>query len=651
MVNVSSSLGTYRIKAVSERSIAIKFSCALLLAGKLNPFSGKHEVLTVDSASQYVEFRLWRQKKNEKWEPELECVKMLCKDNVAMDFTQFTDTAVTETNSESQPPTEALPTVPISVPALPSGVVNCASDLLENLQSLWGHSSFRPVQEKAIDSVVTQNHTFVLMPTGGGKSLVFQLPGICDHRYTIVVSPLIALINDQVRDLYSKGIGAESFTGETGDIRRQQILFQLRSAAPELKFVYTTPETLRNDVVFRETVKSLGSKNQISYLVFDEAHCISQWGNGFRPDYLSIAEESRSIAPKATIVLLSATATPEVISDITQAVGLDNLNLVVDHFDRPNLKFEVHEKDKESNNKIIEIMSSAESGLVYCSTKRECEETSALLEAAGISSQPYHAGLSKTVKESLQENWFRESIKILCCTSAFGMGINKPNVRIVLFHSLPSSLEELFQGWGRAGRNGLPASCHLYFSFADRIVHIRNICDQVNYDSQATSAAMIKFQKVMDFVMSKTCCRIKLISYFNPQEATVTVCNNCSRCEKPVAEAASFVDYTPHITQIISFLQVCTERSMTVKYLAQVLSGRCNKKVKANGDESSSIFRIFKCTVKESELFLRHVITKDILREVPPSRGSSNCSYLQLQVGSQYIKYLSGQDKLMYHLL
>lgn len=646
---MSCCLGTYRIKAASERSVAIKFSCALLVGGKLNPFSGKHEVLTVNSPSQYVEFRLWRQKKNEKWEPELECVKILCKDNLARDFTKFADNN-TETNTEFQP-TEALPTVPISVPALPSGVVNCARDLLENLQSLWGHSSFRPVQERAIDSVLSQNHTFVLMPTGGGKSLVFQLPGICDHRHTIVVSPLIALINDQVKDLNSKGIGAEAFTGDTNDTKRQQILFQLRSAAPELKFVYTTPETLRNDVVFREIVKSLGSKNQISYLVFDEAHCISQWGNGFRPDYLSIAEDSRLIAPKATIILLSATATPDVISDITHAIGLDNLKLVNDSFDRPNLKFEVREKDKESEKKIIEIMSSAESGLVYCSTKRECEETSALLEAAGVSCQPYHAGLSKTVKESLQENWFKESIKVLCCTSAFGMGINKPNVRVVIFHSIPPSLEELFQGWGRAGRDGLPASCYLFFSFSDRVIHVRNIYDQVNYDSRARTTAMLKFQKVMDFVMSKTCCRKKLISYFNPQEAILTVCYNCGRCDKPVPEAAAIVDYTPHITQIINYLQVCTERTVTVKYLAQVLSGRGNKKVKANGDESSPVFGIFKCTVKDSELFLRHVITKDILREVPPSHGSSNSSYLHLQVGSQYIQCVSGQEKVMYHLL
>ena len=243
-------------------------------------------------------------------------------------------------------------------------------------------------------------------------------------------------------------------SGETDATRRQQILFQLRSSAPELKIVYSTPETLRHDVAFREVVRLLGSKDQISNLVFEEAHCISQWGHGFRPDYLSFSEESTSIVPKATVILLSATATPDVISDVKQAIGLDDVTVVSDQFDRPNLKFEVHKKSKESAKEIISILSSGFSGLVYCSTKPECEETSALLEAAGISSQAYHAEISKTVKESLPQQWSLGTIKILWCTSAFGMGINKPNVRVVLFHLLPASLEELFQGWGRAGCDG-----------------------------------------------------------------------------------------------------------------------------------------------------------------------------------------------------
>ena len=243
---------------------------------------------------------------------------------------------------------------------------------------------------------------------------------------------------------------------------------------------------MRHDVAFREVVRLLGSKDQISYLVFDEAHCISQWGHAFRPDYLSFSEESTSIVPKATVILLSPSATPDVISDVKQAIGLDDVTVVSDQFDRPNLKFEVHEKSKESVKEIISILCSGESGLAYCSTKPECEETSALLEAEGMLSQANHAEISKTVKESLQQQWPLGTIKILCCTSAFGMGINKRNVRVVLFHSLPASLEELFQGWGRTDRDGQPAFCYLYFSYSDRIFRIRNICDQANYDAEGT---------------------------------------------------------------------------------------------------------------------------------------------------------------------
>ena len=242
------------------------------------------------------------------------------------------------------------------------------------------------------------------MPTGGGKSLVFQLTAICSHKPAIVVSPLIALIQDQITDLRSKGIGAESFTGETDSTRRQQILFQLRSGDPELKLIYTTPETINHNVAFKDLLRLMGEKDMISYLIYDEAHCISQWGNGFRPDYLSVAEVSRTLVPKAPIILFSATATPDVISDIKQKIGLDNLAIVRDVFDRPNLFYQVQEKGKETNRDMIHKMSSVESGLIYCTTKRECEEVSALLEAAGISSQPYHAGLSKAIKESLQQN-------------------------------------------------------------------------------------------------------------------------------------------------------------------------------------------------------------------------------------------------------
>lgn len=648
---MSCCLGLYRIKAMSERNVALKFACVLLVSGKLHSFHGKHEVITITSPRQAVKFRVWYRDNHGQLEPELECVSATRGDTCTDDFTAFAPTC---TNVSSDiVSNDMTPTTPISIPVLPSGTVTSSNDLLDTLKSVWGYSTLKPLQQKAIDSIISGNDTMVVIPTGGGKSLVFQLPAVCNHRPAIVVSPLIALINDQITDLRSKGIGAESFTGETDSTRRQQILYQMRCGDPELKLIYTTPETINHDVAFKEIVKILGEKDMISYLIYDEAHCISQWGNGFRPDYLTVAEMSRTLVPEAPIILLSATATQDVISDIKQKIGLGNLNIVQGGFDRPNLFYKVQEKGKETNSEMIDIMFSAESGLIYCATKIECEEISALLEAAEISSQPYHAGLSKAVKDSLQQNWTKGVIKVLCCTSAFGMGINKPNVRVVMFHSLPSCLEELFQGWGRAGRDGLQATCYLYFSFGDRNFHIRNICDQFSYDSQVKTSAVLRFQKVLDFVMAKNCRRTNLISYFDPEEASLTACNACDNCrETTIRQQASNNDFTPQITRIIEFLQG-TERSITIKYLAQIVSGKLNKKVRDNGDERSSIFGILKCTVNTCELCLRHIVTKDILREVPPPRthGVSNCSYLQLSLGSQYLQYVSGQTKLMYHSL
>lgn len=211
MFQVSSCLGTYNVKGASEKDIALKFSCVLMVSGKLNQFSGTHQMLTVNSHDRFTEFRVWCRKRNDKCEPEVECATILRKETVEKRFTQFSLT-VLETPEQFDRDisswTAAISLTEhdthITVPVLPSGKVNCADDMIETLKSVWGHSSLKPPQKKAIDSVVTENHTFVLMPTGGGKSLVFQLPGVCDHRPTIVVSPLIALINDQVRNLIPK---------------------------------------------------------------------------------------------------------------------------------------------------------------------------------------------------------------------------------------------------------------------------------------------------------------------------------------------------------------------------------------------------------------------------------------------------------------
>ena len=226
----------------------------------------------------------------------------------------------------------------------------------------------------------------------------------------------------------------------------------------------------------------------------------------------------------------------------------------------------MEEKRKDTEKNIIQVISSTESALIYYSTKRKCEEVNALIESKGISSQPYHAELSKALKESLQKKWTKGEIKVLCCTTAFGMGINKPNVRVVMFHSLPSCMEDLFQAWGRAGRDGLPAKCYLYFSFGDGVFHVRNIFDQHNFDSQRQTSSLLRFQRVLDFVMSKECRRKKFITYFNPEEAGLALCDDCDICKDSKKFEVEKIQGYAIVLNIISgkILPVCTIEQISV---------------------------------------------------------------------------------------
>ena len=329
----------------------------------------------------------------------------------------------------------------------------------EILEKYWGYSSFRPMQEQIINSALSGKDTLALMPTGGGKSICFQVPAMAREGMCLVVSPLIALIKDQVQNLQEKGIRALAvYSGMT----YTQIDTALDNAIyGDFKFLYVSPERLHTPM-FKERVK----KMNINYLVVDEAHCISQWGYDFRPAYLEIKEIKQLIGDVPTIAL-TATATKSVAEDIMRILEFQEPNVISSGFERENLSYVVRNVDDKFGNMLKVCNGVQGCGIVYVRERKRCEEISSFLRQNGITADFYHAGLSKDLRNHKQDAWKKDEIRVMVATNAFGMGIDKPDVRFVVHYDLPDSLEAYFQEAGRAGRDGKRAYATLLWNNTD----------------------------------------------------------------------------------------------------------------------------------------------------------------------------------------
>lgn len=337
---------------------------------------------------------------------------------------------------------------------------------LETLKRYWGHESFRPMQEEIISSALEGRDTLAILPTGGGKSVCFQVPALMREGMALVITPLIALMKDQVANLEQKGIRAIAV--HTGMSRREVDLALNNAAFGNCKFLYLSPERLSTDL-FRSYV----GRMEINYIVVDEAHCISQWGYDFRPDYLKIGELREKI--DAPVIALTATATPEVAQDISERLG-GNFRILRSGFERPNLSYIVRESG-DKNGQLLSVCNGVPgSGIVYMRNRRKCEEVSAFLRASGIEASYYHAGLGSAERARRQQEWKDGTIRVMVCTNAFGMGIDKPDVRFVVHLDIPDSPEAYFQEAGRAGRDGLRSYAVLVWSGKD-IPHLRSLRD------------------------------------------------------------------------------------------------------------------------------------------------------------------------------
>ena len=396
--------------------------------------------------------------------------------------------------------------------------------MLDTLKKYFGYEEFRPLQEEIIIRILAGGDCVVLMPTGGGKSLCFQLPALMLDGVAIVISPLISLMKDQVDSLKANGVTAD-FINST--LTQEEIVDIMNKArAGKLKILYIAPERL-GVLGFDSFLNSL----KISLIAIDEAHCISEWGHDFRPDYRNL-KILRNKFPSIPIIALTATATEKVREDIVKQLNLGSAKVYISSFNRPNLSYEVLPK-KESLKTIVSLLNSYkdESVIIYCFSRNDTEKLVENLKIYGFKALPYHAGLEAEKRKQNQEKFIRDEVNIMVATIAFGMGIDKPDVRLVIHHSLPKSVEGYYQETGRAGRDGLPARCVLLFSYADKFKHDFFIRNMANLEEKKKSEENIN--QVLKYGDLNGCRRRFLLRYFN-EKCEQTNCGNCDGCVERV---------------------------------------------------------------------------------------------------------------------
>ena len=388
------------------------------------------------------------------------------------------------------------------------------------LKQYFGYDEFRPLQKEIIEQVLDKKDCLVLMPTGGGKSLCFQLPALLQEGITIVVSPLISLMKDQVDALLENGISAALINSSLTPDAIADTLAKAKSGA--LKILYVTPERLALSQ-FEAMLRTL----PISLFAIDEAHCISEWGHDFRPDYRNL-KSLRQKFPNVPIVALTATATEKVRSDIVRQLDLPSPRVFTSSFNRQNLSYEVLPK-KDSSKTILSLVSlyEGQSIIIYCFSRKDTETIAGKLNDQGYKASTYHAGLSADARRTNQEKFIRDEVQIIVATIAFGMGIDKPDVRLVIHHSLPKSVEGYYQETGRAGRDGLPARCVLLFSIADKFKHeyfINRLAE-----GEEKEQVQSNLNQSVQYGDLSSCRRKFLLRYFNEAYEHAN-CGNCDRC-------------------------------------------------------------------------------------------------------------------------
>lgn len=453
--------------------------------------------------------------------------------------------------------------------------------LEQALKYHFGYDGFRPGQRQIIEQALQNQDLLVVMPTGGGKSLCFQLPALLKPGLTVVVSPLIALMQDQVEALQANKIGAtflnSSLNWDKVRSRESDIL------NGKVKLLYVAPERLLSER-FLPFLDLVQEKLGISAFAIDEAHCVSEWGHDFRPEYRQMSS-LRQRYPGVPTLALTATATDRVRQDIIQQLGLAQPNIHIASFNRPNLYYEVQPKRKQSYSQLLQLIRAEGSGIVYCLSRRKVDEITFKLQKDGVKALPYHAGLGDEERAANQTRFIRDDVQVMVATIAFGMGINKPDVRFVIHYDLPRNLESYYQESGRAGRDGEPARCMLFFGYGD-IKTIEYLIEQ-KPDPQEQRIARQQLRQVINYVEGTDCRRTIQMGYFG--ERFAGNCGNCDNCLSP----NPVEDWTIEAMKFLSCVARCKER-FGMNHIIEVLRGSKNQKILQYGHDNLSTYGIGK---------------------------------------------------------
>jgi len=472
---------------------------------------------------------------------------------------------------------------------------------LQVLKEVFGYQSFRPGQEEAVNAALQGQDSLVVMATGNGKSLCYQLPALCFPGLTLVISPLISLMKDQVDQLLANGIAADYLNSSQTFEQQQQV--QNKAIAGQLKLLYLSPEKVMTNSFF-----SFISLCRVSFIAIDEAHCISQWGHDFRPEYTQLGGLKASF-PDAPIMALTATADSTTRQDILQNLRLNRPHLYVGSFDRPNIRYTLVEKFKPMEQLCNFVAAQkGKSGIVYCNSRNKAEKVSDALKKRGISAAFYHAGMEVTERERVQRDFQRDNIQVVVATIAFGMGINKSNVRFVAHFDLSRSIEAYYQETGRAGRDDLPAEAVLFYEPADYGWLHKILMEEP--ESAQRDVKLHKLEAIGEFAESQTCRRLVLLNYFG--ENRQKPCGNCDICLDPPKKYDGLMDAQKILSAIYR-----TGQRFGVQYVIGVLRGMNNQKIREHRHDTLSVYGIGKDKSKEYwQSVIRQLIHLGFIRQV-----------------------------------